>query len=677
MIMSFLFVCTVVLSASPAAKISFAQYHKPEDVASLLQSYVSSYPQLARLMSIGKSYGKHDLSVLQIAGRPKGSVDPDKRPSVLVSANLEGIHHVGTETALMVIDKLLNKYGSDKAVTALLDTKTVYVAPLLNPDAAANFFAPVCYERSSNAGPVDDDLDDRADEDGPDDLNKDGLITQMRVKDPEGKWVPDPKEPRLMRPADPKKGEKGIYAIYTEGLDNDGDGDYNEDPRGGVSPNRNFPHDFEHNVLQAGLHPVSEEETKALGKFLLSRPQIALILNFSTENTILNMQQTGVARPAAEKIKITAMYASFLGVEPDSEFTAKEIAYMVKGSPLTGGMEITEEMVLQFFGGGPAMAIDRGDLPVLEAVQKEYKDALKSAKIDYPEKNARGVGKGSFVAYCYYQFGVPVFSVDLWGVPEPQKPQEAEALTADRLKSMTTEQFLALGEDKLNAFLKEQGAPPNLNAAMIMNMVKSGQLNTARMAEMMEKMPRRPQTDGEEHPDAYILKWADTALKGKGFVSWTTFKHPTLGEVEIGGFVPYLKLNPPPDDIEKTASFHADFYINLMNRLAGIEIGKTEVKALGEDIYQVTAYFTNPGRFPTSTAQGRKAGTSWPIRISLNLESGQSLFSGRPMESIPFLAGSGETKKLEWIIRGKKGSRFMLKAASPKLGSAEKTVVLE
>ena len=50
------------------------------------------------------------------------------------------------------------------------------------------------------------------------------ISTKMRVKDPEGEYIQDPKEPRLMRKAEAKKGEAGIYKIYLEGLDNDSDG---------------------------------------------------------------------------------------------------------------------------------------------------------------------------------------------------------------------------------------------------------------------------------------------------------------------------------------------------------------------------------------------------------------------------------------------------------------------
>ncbi len=666
--------------AGQTAKTAFNRYHKPGEVAPLLQSYAARFPNLARVLSLGKSYGGADIPAIRIAGQPKASADPESRPAVFVSANIEGLHPVGTEAALMMMDKLLAGYGRDQSLTAFLDTRTVYVAPLVNPDAAEAYFAAVKLERSANGRPVDEDNDGRPDEDGPDDLNKDGVITQMRLKDPEGRLIQDPKEPRLLRPADAKKGEKGVYKVYLEGLDNDADGEYNEDPEGGVELNRNFPHDFEHGVASAGLYPVSESETEAVVKFLVSHPSVALILNFSTENTILNLLQTGQAKPGGDRVKIPAYIAPQLGLDPNTDYTPKEIVDLLKGSPLVGGIDITEELVLQYFGGGPAMTLDQTDVAIFEAVQKDYKDALKEAKLEDLEKKARGVGKGSFVAYGYYQYGVPVFSVNLWAVPEPKaeekKPAE-EALTADKLKTMSGDQFLALGEEKIAAFLKEMGAPANFSASALMGMVKSGQLTPAKMAEMMAQMPKKQSGADEDHPDLYLIKYSDAVLKGKGFVNWTAFKHPTLGEVEIGGFVPYLKVTPPPEEIQKTVSFHTDFYIKLLSKMADPEISLARVKPLGEGLFQVKVYLTNQGWLPTSTGQGRRAMAAWPIRVSLTLSPDQALFSGRAVETIPFLGGSGETKTLEWTVRGKKGSRLTVKAWSPKLGTLEKTVVLE
>lgn len=671
------FSLALLLSGAQTEKVNFSQYHTPQEVSQLLASWNAKYSNLTKLISIGKSLGKSDLYVLRIAAAKKGMPEPDSRPAVFVSANIEGTHPVGTEAALMVAEKLLTKYGTDKKTSALLEKRTVYVAPLLNPDVAQEYFGNIRYERVRNLLPVDEDIDILVDEDGPDDLDKDGLITQMRVKDPEGTWIQDPNEPRLLKRADPKKGEKGMYKIYTEGLDNDGDGEYNEDPAGGVELNRNFPHDFEHDVKCAGLYPVSESETIALVEFLVSHPNIALVLSFSNENTILNLQQTGRPRAASDKVKVPRGFAEFLGLEADQEYSLQEIVEILKGMNIGGGMEITEDMVAIFFGLGPAMSIDNLDLPYFEAVQKDYKDALKEAKLDYPENRAQGVKKGSFVAYCYYQLGVQVFSSDLWAIPEPKKEPQKDALTKEKLKSMSSEDFIALGEEKIEAFLKEQGAPPNFKASMVIDMVKSGRITPPKMAEMMEKMLQRPAASGDEHPDSYILKWSDSVLQGKGFVPWKPFKHPTLGEVEIGGFVPYLKTTPPPQDIEKTISFHSDFYIELMNRLPELEIKKTEVKAVDEDLFQVTVYFTNTGWFPTSTSQGRRAQTSWPVTVRLKIEKEQSLFSGRPVETIFFIGGSGDTKKVEWMVRGKKGSKITVTAQTPKLNPVSTTLSLE
>ena len=669
--------CFSPVFSAQSDQLRFDTYHRPEDVNSILKSWSSKHSELATVITIGKSAEETDLIVLRIAAGSSSSSNPDSRPAVLVTANLEGYHLVGTEAALLLAEKLLTKNESDEDISELLSNTTVYIAPQLNPDATQEYFARVRYQRVRNSTDVDEDLDDRIDEDGYDDLNRDGMITQMRVKDPEGQWIPDPTEPRLMRLADPKKGEIGIYKIYTEGLDNDEDGQYNEDPPGGIELNRNFPHDFEYFNKTTGLWPVSAPEVIALFEFLSAHPQISMVLNFSTENTFINLQQTGQAQAAADRFKVPEPYASFLGLDPNKEYGMQELIDILKGMNIGGGIEIDESLVAMMLGLGPAMNIDRLDLPIIQAIQKEYKEALKEAQLDHLEKRAKGVGKGSFVAYCYFQLGVPVFSSHLWSVPEAKKEPDKDAISVDTLRSMSSEDFLALGEEKIAAFLKERGAPPNINASMLIKMVESGQVTPERMAEMMEQMPQNPDAQGDEHPDAYILAWSDSSLLGNGFVDWTPYLHPTLGDVDIGGFIPYIKVNPPAADIQKTIDFHSDYYIQLMGKLPRLEIEETQVKALDEDIFQVTVFLSNTGWFPTSTAQGRRAQKAWPIRVELEVSEDQVLFSGRPNVNIPFIGGSGETQKVEWTIKGKNGSKITVTARTPRLNPVQATIVLQ
>ena len=160
---------TIVFSQT----VTLDKYHQPNEVKAILQSLAKEYLQISKLITIGKSEGGHDLLILQIAADPANNSTADSKPGILVSANIEGVHLIGTEAALFFAERLLDGNGTDDQITALLKKHTVYIAPLQNPDAAGNFFAAPKYETAANNHPVDEDLDELVDEDGPDDLNKD------------------------------------------------------------------------------------------------------------------------------------------------------------------------------------------------------------------------------------------------------------------------------------------------------------------------------------------------------------------------------------------------------------------------------------------------------------------------------------------------------------------------
>ena len=56
--------------------------------------------------------------------------------------------------------------------------------------------------------------------------------------------------------------------------------------------------------------------------------------------------------------------------------------------------------------------------------------------------------------------------MDFWTLPEVKaEEKEKTGITADTLEAMTPEAFVALGEAKIAAFLKEVGAPDNIKPA--------------------------------------------------------------------------------------------------------------------------------------------------------------------------------------------------------------------
>ena len=79
---------------------------------------------------------------------------------------------------------------TDEATRRQLVACVFYVVPRVDVDGSEAVFATPLAPRRGNLTPFDDDNDGRVDEDPPEDLNGDGLITLMRVKDPHGPFAP-------------------------------------------------------------------------------------------------------------------------------------------------------------------------------------------------------------------------------------------------------------------------------------------------------------------------------------------------------------------------------------------------------------------------------------------------------------------------------------------------------
>ncbi len=156
-----------------------SQYRTYDDMTAALRRTVRAHSDIARMESLGNTIEGRDIWMIEIANR--SGTPLDARPGLLIVANLEGDHLVGSELAVRTVEYLLANYESDPEVKDRVDNHVFYVFPRLNPDAAELMWADVKSARKTNSKPYDDDTDGRTDEDGPEDLNGDGLITQMRV----------------------------------------------------------------------------------------------------------------------------------------------------------------------------------------------------------------------------------------------------------------------------------------------------------------------------------------------------------------------------------------------------------------------------------------------------------------------------------------------------------------
>jgi hypothetical protein len=291
-----------------------------------IEALKSTYPSICSVKSLAKTVGGKEIWVLSI-----GTGNKDSKPGIAVLGGIEGSYVAGKELTTGFASTLL-KESTSPEIKALLDKITFYIFPDVSPDATEQFFSDLKYERTVNTRPTDDDRDFQFDEDPCEDLNKDGLITLIRVSDPSGKFTESDEDKRVMVPADISKGQNGQFLIFPEGIDNDKDGSFNEDGTGGVNFNRNFSFNYEEFGLNTGMYPVSEPETKAVADFLFDRFNIYTVFAFGPQDN-LGQPLKASDHPENEK-RITTIMKSDEAINKLVSDKYHEITG-VKGAPLT------------------------------------------------------------------------------------------------------------------------------------------------------------------------------------------------------------------------------------------------------------------------------------------------------------------------------------------------------
>lgn len=653
---------------SPAGTIpslAFDRYHRPEETAAAIRELARAHPGFAQAHVLAKSPGGRDLVLLEIG--PETGKPAKTLPAVFLAADMEGTVPLAGEAALWLARSLCEK------ADARAD-RTWYILACGNPDAAALYFGQSRRRDARNAAPKNDDQDDATDEDGPDDLNGDGLITQMRVKDPEGLWMAVAGEPRLMKKADGTKGETGVWKLYPEGLDNDSDGQFNEDGPGGVNLGTAFPHLYKYHAPDAGPWPGSEKETFALLEFFDLHREIGLVFVFGESNFCLNPPRAGRKGDADfSQIKVPERMAGFINADPTRTYTMAEIIEMVK--PLVPpGMEVTEGMIAGFLELGAAVNPLEDDLKFYKELSEKYKEFIKAAKLDGKRLDPPPDKDGSLELYAYYQLGLPSFAMDFWTLPEVKEEKPDEEITPEKLEKMTNDEFVALGEDKVDAFLKAAGAPDQFKAKQVFEALKSGMMDTKKMAEMMKQMPKKPSEEGADPKEKALLAWSDKELGGRGFVAWTPFKHPTLGDVEIGGVVPYADNTPPAGMIDSLLKGQVPWVFEIAKRMARIGIADVRVEKLGTGVYEVKAWIENTGALPYPTAMGERNQRVFPVIVSL-VGQGIDIVQGKPRSLVASVPARG-SKPVTWIVRAAKPVKIELKAETRTAWGDSRTVDL-
>jgi hypothetical protein len=556
-----------VAAAGQAAP--YDRYLNHDELTRAIRSLAGSHGTLATVSSLAKTDAGRDIWLLTL-GRRQG-VDVNVRPALLVVANLEGNHLVGSSAALYTAEHLLTQYGRDAAITKLLDERTVYVIARANPDGAELAFTlrgqETPYKPSGGVAALGG-LNAR--EFGRD-LNGDGLVTLMRVRDPEGTIMADSADPRVLRPADRARAERGAYRVMVEGIEPDSLEAYVPMGTDGVNLNRNFPHEYLYFQPHAGPHMVSEVETRALADFVHDRHNIAAVLTFS--------------------------FYDNLRTPPPAQRTVPQ---GVSGNPPNVPTNIA-----------PA------DRPYFEYVSARFQE-ITGLKGEGAENEA-----GSFPQFAYYQVGLPSFTTPVWTLP----PAAGGSGTSSQARAGAAGAGAAAGAASAAA------------AAA-----------AARDARWLA------------HFDSVGID---------AFVPWTPARHATLGDVEVGGFRPNVRVNPPPAQIRELAETHARFATWLAQQLPSVEVVETAIESRGDNVYLVTATLANEQYLPTQLAMGERIRFNRPITVRLLPAQGVTVLTGNPQQQVPRIEGMGGRAKFTWLVQAAPGTRVMMEVFAERAGGLQ------
>ena len=130
------------------------KHHNYESMVVFLKKVSSTYPEITKLYTVGKSVEGRELWVMEISDNP--GVHEVGEPEFRYVANMHGNEVVGRECLLYLIEYFCKNYGKMVAVTSIIDNTRIHLMPSMNPDG---------YEAAVEG----------TQQDGPGRLNKNGI----------------------------------------------------------------------------------------------------------------------------------------------------------------------------------------------------------------------------------------------------------------------------------------------------------------------------------------------------------------------------------------------------------------------------------------------------------------------------------------------------------------------
>ena len=123
--------------AAAAEVKGFEYFHTYAEVKDLIDSTVAAHPNIAKRFSIGRTYQGRKIWGIKISDN---ATTNENEPEVLIHAQIHARERASGELAIAIINWLADNYGNGDAlgqrVTDIVNTREIFIIPVLNPDGA-------------------------------------------------------------------------------------------------------------------------------------------------------------------------------------------------------------------------------------------------------------------------------------------------------------------------------------------------------------------------------------------------------------------------------------------------------------------------------------------------------------------------------------------------------------
>jgi carboxypeptidase T len=118
------------------------RYHSYDEVTKKLTEFSTLFPNVTTLISLGSTVENRNVPMIRISGKSAIDAETQKIPAIIYMGCHHAREHLSVEMPLLFIEHLLTNYGKDPNITRLVDSREIFIAPMINPDGHVYDFRP-------------------------------------------------------------------------------------------------------------------------------------------------------------------------------------------------------------------------------------------------------------------------------------------------------------------------------------------------------------------------------------------------------------------------------------------------------------------------------------------------------------------------------------------------------